>query len=127
MAIHLNKIELGPKAIISRGNWITGFPVKSASPHLNIRLIEGRIDIRQSSSITKYHHFDCTSHIHIGRFATIAGYHSQFLTHSVDVYDNRQDSQPILIGDYAFIGTDVVVLGGSSLLNHCALGAKSLE
>ena len=49
---------------------------------------------------TKYHHFDCTSNIHIGKFTTIAGYHSQFLTHSIDLYENRQDSNSILIGDY---------------------------
>ncbi len=127
VAIHLNKVELGAKATISRGNWITGFPLKSASPHFKHQ--GGRkaeLVLGESSNITKNHHFDCTSHIHIGRFATIAGYHSQFLTHSIDVYENRQDSNSILIGDYSFIGTNVVILGGSILPSHSALGAKSL-
>ncbi len=127
VAIHLNKIELGPKATISRGNWITGFPVKGTTTHFNHQVErKAELILGESSSITKNHHFDCTSHIHIGRFTTIAGYHSQFLTHSIDVYENRQDSNSILIGDYSFIGTSVVVLGGSILPSHSVLGAKSL-
>jgi acetyltransferase-like isoleucine patch superfamily enzyme len=127
VAIHLNKIELGPKATISRGNWITGFPVKSILPHFKHQINrKAELILGESSSITKYHHFDCTSHIHIGRFTTIAGYHSQFLTHSIDLNENRQDSNSILFGDYSFIGTNVVVLGGSILPSHSVLGAKSL-
>jgi acetyltransferase-like isoleucine patch superfamily enzyme len=127
VAIHLNKIELGPKATISRGNWITGFPEKSISPHFKHQVDrKAELILGESSSITKNHHFDCTSHIHIGRFTTIAGYHSQFLTHSIDLYENRQDSRSIVIGDYSFVGTDVVVLGGSALPSHSILGAKSL-
>jgi acetyltransferase-like isoleucine patch superfamily enzyme len=42
------------------------------------------------------------------------------------VFDNRQDSSPISIGDYAFIGTNVTVLGGSTLPAYSVLGAKSL-
>jgi acetyltransferase-like isoleucine patch superfamily enzyme len=127
VAIHLNKVELGPKATISRGNWITGFPLKSSSPHFKHQLErKAELILGEASSITKNHHFDCTSHIHIGRFTTIAGYQSQFLTHSIDLNESRQDSNPILIGDYSFVGTNVVVLGGSALPGHSVLGAKSL-
>jgi acetyltransferase-like isoleucine patch superfamily enzyme len=127
VAIHLNKIELGPKATISRGNWITGFPREAKSLHFKHQMDrKAELVLGEASNITKNHHFDCTSHIHIGRFTTIAGYQSQFLTHSIDVYENRQDSHPILIGDYSFVGTNVVVLGGSTLPSHSVLGAKSL-
>jgi acetyltransferase-like isoleucine patch superfamily enzyme len=127
VAIHLNKIELGPKATISRGNWITGFPVKTDSSHFKHQSDrKAELILGESSSITKNHHFDCTSQIHIGRFTTIAGYESQFLTHSIDMNENRQDSDSILIGDYSFIGTNVVVLGGTTLPSHSILGAKSL-
>ncbi|ADF50912.1 trimeric LpxA-like enzyme [Zunongwangia profunda SM-A87] len=78
------------------------------------------------SAITKNHHIDCTSPIFIGKFVTIAGYQSQLLTHSINVYDNRQDSQSIYIGDYTFIGTNVVILGGSKLPAKSVLGAKAL-
>nr|WP_201723967.1 hypothetical protein [Rhodopirellula sp. SM50] len=48
------------------------------------------------------------------------------MTHSIDVVANRQDARPITIGDYCFIGTDSVVLGGAVLPPRSVLGAKSL-
>ena len=78
------------------------------------------------SAVTKNHHLDCTDRITIGPFTTIAGYHSQLLTHSIDVHECRQDSAPIHLGDHCFIGTNVVVLGGSRLPDRSVLGAKAL-
>ncbi|MCW3094225.1 MAG: acyltransferase [Ferruginibacter sp.] len=127
VAIHLDTIELGENSTIGRGNWITGFSSKTNSLHFKHQpdrkseLIVGR-----SSAITKNHHIDCTSTITIGSFSTIAGYHSQLLTHSIDVVESRQNSTPITIGDYAFVGTNVVILGGASLPSRSVLGAKSL-
>ena len=127
VAINLDCIELGLNATIGRGNWITGFPTKSDSLHFKHQT-ERKAELRigNNSAITKYHHLDCTHKIEIGAFTTIAGYRSQFLTHSIDVFENRQDSAPITIGEYAFIGTNVVVLGGSCLPSRSVLGAKSL-
>jgi acetyltransferase-like isoleucine patch superfamily enzyme len=42
------------------------------------------------------------------------------------VIDNKQACYPIIIGDYTFVGTNVVVLGGSTLPDYTILGAKSL-
>jgi acetyltransferase-like isoleucine patch superfamily enzyme len=39
---------------------------------------------------------------------------------------NLQDSSPIIIGDFCFVGTNVVVLGGAVLPSYSVLGAKSL-
>lgn len=127
VAIHAEKIELGEFATIGRRNWITGFPLHSASGHFAHQqdrmpaLIVGR-----HSAITKNHHIDCTHQVTFGAFCTMAGYYSQILTHSVDIYENRQDSQPVSIGDYCFIGTNVVILGGAILPDKSVLGAKSL-
>jgi len=33
----------------------------------------------------------------------------------IGVMENRQHSSPISIGDYTFVGTNVVILGGASL------------
>ena len=65
----------------------------------------------ESAAITKNHHIDCTNTIEIGAFSTVAGYQTQFLTHSIDVLENRQHSAPIRIGPYTFVGTNSVVLG----------------
>lgn len=127
VAINLNRIEMRENAIIGRGNWITGFPSHSDSLHFQHQ--EDRhpeLIMNESSAITKNHHLDCTDRIIVGRFSTIAGYNSQFLTHSIDLVNSRQDSNPITIGEYCFVGTNVVVLGGSQLPPRSVLGAKSL-
>ena len=127
VAIHLDKIDMRENSSIGRSNWITGFSSLAAVKHFSHQpertsvLILGR-----HSAITKHHHIDCTNIIRIGDFVTVAGYQSQLLTHSIDVYKNRQDSHPITIGDYAFIGTNTVILGGARLPGFCVLGAKSL-
>jgi acetyltransferase-like isoleucine patch superfamily enzyme len=82
--------------------------------------------MNEGAAITKHHHIDCTSPVTIGKFTTIAGYYSQLLTHSIDIFESRQDSHPISIGDYCFVSTNVVILGGAQLPDYSVLGAKSL-
>lgn len=127
VAIHLDKIEMATNAKIGRGNWITGFTTGSNSKHFKHQP-DRRPELLMGewAAITKNHHIDCTNFIEIGRFSTVAGYQSQLLTHSINVIDNRQDSLPIYIGEYTFVGTNVVVLGGAKLPSYSVLGAKSL-
>ncbi len=127
IAIHLDLIHMSKHSTIGRSNWITGMSTLDKSGffrHQSDRHAE--LIIGESTNITKNHHLDCTNRITIGSFSTIAGYNSQFLTHSIDVVENRQDSSPISIGAYTFVGTNVVILPGSSLPAYCVLGAKSL-
>lgn len=127
VAIHLDDMALGKNVIVDRGNWITGFPTGISSKHFATDVErKSELLIGKESAITKNHHIDCTNSIHIGRFVTIAGYRSQFLTHSINVYENRQESHPIVIGDYCFVSTEVKILGGSILPNYSVLGAGAV-
>ena len=127
VAVHLDSIQLKEYSSVGRSNWITGFASGTSSKHFQhqpqrcSQLLLGR-----HSAITKKHHLDCTNSLTIGEFTTIAGYQSQFLTHSIDVFANRQDSKPIVIGNYCFVSTNVTVLGGAILPDYSILGAKSL-
>lgn len=124
VAIHLDQIVMGEKSKIGRSNWITGFPTGTNSPHF-AHDAERRSELLlgHDSAITKHHHIDCTNAIHIGNYVTIAGYQSQLLTHSIDVYQGRQDSHPIHIGDYCFVSTGVKILGGAALPSFSVLAA----
>lgn len=127
VAIHLDKMIIGSNSIISRNNWITGYPTNMNSKHFvhdNNRRCE--LIIGDEVGITKNHHIDCTNSIRIGNYVTIAGYGSQFLTHSIDIYEGRQDSHPIIIGDYCFVSTSVRVLGGSVLPAFSVLAAGAV-
>ncbi len=48
------------------------------------------------------------------------------LTHSIDLQRSRQASRPITIGEYCFVGTNCVLLGGSALPDYSVLGASSV-
>jgi acetyltransferase-like isoleucine patch superfamily enzyme len=126
VAIHLERIELGAQATIDRGNWITGFPQGDPRHFAHRTDRDPTLVLGAHSAITKHHHLDCTDRIAIGAFTTVAGYASQLLTHSIDLAHNRQDAAPIAIGDYCFVGTAVVILGGAKLPARSVLGAKAL-
>lgn len=127
VAIHLDKITMEQNSIISRGNWVTGFPMGTNSRHFshnNERKSE--LIIGKESAITKEHHIDCTDMICIGDFVTIAGYRSQLLTHSIDIYEGRQECHSIVIGNYCFVSTGVKILGGSVLPDYSVLAAGAV-
>ena len=127
VAINLDLLELGAMASIGRGNWITGFPSGTDSLHFTHQPDRcGELLLGDHAAITKNHHIDCTNRVTIGSFTTIAGYHSQLLSHSIDLQHNRQHSEPIAIGAYCFVGSNCVILGGSVLPDQCVLGALSL-
>jgi hypothetical protein len=63
--------------------------------------------------------------IAIGLNTTVAGFQSRFISHTVDIKENRQTSHSIGTGDYRFVGRNSVLLGVAALPNYCLLGAKS--
>lgn len=127
VVIHLDELSMAEMASIGRGNWITGFPTGTDSKHFaHQHSRRSQLLLGAHSAITKQHHIDCTNRVSIGPFSTIAGYNSQFLSHSIDLWHNRQHSEPITIGAYCFVGSSCVILGGSALPDHSVLGALSL-
>lgn len=125
VAIHLNRVEMGDHSSIGRGNWITGH--KHGSGRFAHR--EGRdsaLIVGRHSAITKSHIIDCTDRVTIGEFTTIAGYHSQIITHGIDVNECRQDCKPIEIGSYCLVGTGVICLGGARLPDRSVLAAGAV-
>jgi len=122
----LDLLHLKAHSMIGRGNWITGFPRGPSRHFAEEKERQPQLIVGEHSAITHRHFIDCTNSVTIGKFSTVAGLLSQIMTHSVDIAKNRQTSQPVRIGDYCFVGTNCVILGGSSLPNFCVVGAKSL-
>lgn len=119
-------LEMGERATIGRGNWITGFPQGGARHFAHQPERQPELRMGEHAAITNRHLIDCTNTVRIGRFSTFAGFQSQILSHSIDLDAGRQSSAPVEIGDYCFVGTNVVILGGSVLPSYSVLGAKSL-
>ncbi len=113
-------------AEIGRGNWITGLPQASREHFTHQRDRRPHLTMGRHSCITNRHLIDCSNEVTIGEFATFGGFWSQILTHSIDVQNCRESCAPVYVGRYSFVGTDCVLLGGSSLPDSSILGAKSL-
>ncbi len=77
------------------------------------------------SNLTSRHYVDCSNHVQIGEFATVAGARSQILTHAIDFRRCRQVSAPVQIGKYCFVGTACVMLKGARLPDYSVLAANS--
>src|ERR1700694_2386839 len=123
---NIDLLHLGAHAIIGQLNWITGFPSGNSRHFAHQTDRHPELILEAHAGISSRHLIDCTARVRIGAFATVAGFRSQLVTHSIDLPAGRQSSEPIEIGDNSFVGTDSVILGGSNLPHHSVLGAKSL-
>ncbi|MGI9087937.1 MAG: acyltransferase [Chthoniobacterales bacterium] len=119
-------LHLGAHAIIGQLNWITGFPSGAGRHFAHQPERRPELILEKHAGISSRHFIDCTARIRIGAFSTVAGFRSQLITHSIDLAAGRQAAAPIEIGEYCFLGTEVVVLGGGGLPHHSVLGAKAL-
>jgi acetyltransferase-like isoleucine patch superfamily enzyme len=123
---NIDLLHLGAHAIIGQLNWITGFPSGDSRHFAHQPERRPELIVETHAGISSRHLIDCTARIRIGAFATVGGFRSQLLTHSIDFAAGRQTAEPIDIGEYSFTGTNAVLLGGSVLPHHSVLGAQSL-
>ena len=123
---NIDLLHLGAHAIVGPLNWITGFPSGPSRHFAHQPDRQPELIIETHAGISSRHLIDCTARIRIGAFATIGGFRSQLITHSIDLAAGRQSAEPIDIGEYCFTGTNSVILGGSTLPHHSVLGAQSL-
>jgi acetyltransferase-like isoleucine patch superfamily enzyme len=122
---NINLLKIGSYSTISSLNLITGFNTKSGLfPSFPNRKCE--VIIGNHSAITIRHIIECNGGFYIGNYTTFAGYRSQVLSHSIDIYKNTQTAYPITIGNYCFVGTGSILLPGSNLPNYSVLGAGSV-
>lgn len=122
----LSELTVAPRGRIGNLNWITGLPANEQNFFRDEPDRVSALFVGEDASITNRHLLDCSNKITIGRFATIGGFRSQFITHSIDIGPNRQSSLPIEVGDYCFTGTGVILLKGAVLGPRCVLGAGSM-
>jgi acetyltransferase-like isoleucine patch superfamily enzyme len=123
---NIDLLHLGAHAVVGQLNWITGFPSGPSRHFAHLPDRQPELIVETHAGISSRHFIDCTARIRIGAFATIGGFRSQLLTHTIDLAAGRQTAEPIDIGEYSFTGTNSVMLGGSALPHHSVLGAQSL-
>lgn len=123
---NIDLLHMKAHSSIGRGNWITGFPIGPSRHFAAEKDRQPQLILGENSALTHRHLIDCTNTVTIGHFTTVAGFQSQIITHTIDIEQSRQTSAPVQIGNYCFVGTNSVLLGGSALPDFSVLGAKSL-
>jgi hypothetical protein len=88
-------------------NWISAYPLDLPPHFTHLTARNAHLIVEEHASITNRHIIECTEEVGIGAFATLAGFRSQILTHSIDLAACRQDAKPVRIGRYCFVGTAV--------------------
>ncbi len=122
----LEFLILDENATIGNVNWISGYPKSEHDSFASDVNRAPELIMVEHAAITNRHLIDCTNAVRIGRFATMAGFRSQILTHSIDIERSCQSSRPVSIGDYSFIGTGSILLAGSAVPAYSVLGAGSV-
>lgn len=114
----LDELRLGTNGRIGNLNWITGFSSSGDGSGRRSQLL-----VEEHAAITHRHLLDCSDSIVIGKFSTVAGWSSQFITHSIDLNLARQTAKPIRVGDYCFVGSRSILLKGAELPDYSVLAA----
>jgi acetyltransferase-like isoleucine patch superfamily enzyme len=110
-----DEVHLGRYSEIIRMNEINSI----AEPDV-VNPIDPRFLLGDGSIITAGHKIDFTDRVTIGRRSILGGRNSSLWTH------NRQRTQPIDIGSFAYIGSEIRIAPGGSLPSRCIVGIGSV-
>jgi acetyltransferase-like isoleucine patch superfamily enzyme len=122
----LNDFIMEDHTSIGNLNWVSGMPYKHERYFSEDKERYSALIMHEHSAVTHRHWIDCTDKVTIGAFSTIAGWRSQFLSHSIDIREGRQKSGPVSIGKYCFVGTGCIALKGTVLPDYSVLSAGSV-
>ncbi len=118
---HLNIIRGGEEVVLGRYsellrlNEINSIPDPEVVNPVNPQFILGA-----GSIVTASHKIDFTDRVEVGRRTIIGGRNSSLWTH------NRQKTQPITIGDCAYVGSEIRMAPGTSIPSRCIVGIGSV-
>lgn len=122
----IDRLFMNEDSGIATMTFITGFNTREGKFFSHVADRKCELVLGKSAGITSRHFIDCNGGIYIGDFTTVAGIRSQILTHSIDVYKNRQHTAPVYIGKYCFLGTGCILLPGTKLPDYSILGAGAV-
>jgi acetyltransferase-like isoleucine patch superfamily enzyme len=121
----LTHLEMGEAAAIGNWNWFSAAPMfewrDRGLPGEHFRGLR----IGTHTAITSRHYLDCSGGVTIGAFTTLGGVRTTILSHEIDVAAGVQTTQPVSVGDYCFISSNVCLTPGSHIPSRSlvAMGA----
>jgi len=109
------RVCLGPYSTVLRLNVLNAIPDHDCTTNPTSML-----DLGAGAIVVSGHRLDFTDRVSIGRNVIVGGRSSSFWTH------NRQQTAPITIGDFCYLGSEVRLAPGARLPERCILGLGSV-
>jgi acetyltransferase-like isoleucine patch superfamily enzyme len=109
------RVSLGDYAEVMRLNVLNAIPDHDCTtePVSVLELATGAV-------VVSGHRIDFTDQVRLGRNVIVGGRNSSLWTH------NRQETAPITIGDFCYLGSEVRLAPGARLPEECILGLGSV-
>jgi acetyltransferase-like isoleucine patch superfamily enzyme len=105
------RVSLGDYSEVMRLNVLNAIPDHDCTTEP-----ESVLEVGAGTVITSGHRIDFTDKVTLGKNVIIGGRNSSLWTH------NRQETAPIEIGDFCYLGSEVRLAPGAKLPNECLLG-----
>jgi carbonic anhydrase/acetyltransferase-like protein (isoleucine patch superfamily) len=109
------RVSLGDYAEVMRLNVLNAIPDHDCTTEP-----ESVLEVGAGTVITSGHRIDFTDRVTLGKNVIIGGRNSSLWTH------NRQETAPIEIGDFCYLGSEVRLAPGAKLPDECILGLGSV-
>jgi len=106
-----SRVVIGDFGTIMRLNFLNAIP-----DHDCTTAPVSELELKAGAIIVAGHRFDFTDRIVLGRNVIVGGRHSSLWTHF------RQQTAPIEIGDFCYLGSEVRLAPGAALPDRCILG-----
>jgi acetyltransferase-like isoleucine patch superfamily enzyme len=118
---HLNIIRGGDEVSLGRYTEIIRLnEINSIPDPVIINPADPRFILGDGSVITASHKIDFTDRVEFGKRVILGGRNSSLWTH------NRQQTKPIFIGDYSYVGSEIRIAPGGSIPPKCIVGIGSV-
>jgi carbonic anhydrase/acetyltransferase-like protein (isoleucine patch superfamily) len=109
------RVSLGDYSEVIRLNVLNAIPDHDCTTEP-----ESVLEVAAGTVITSGHRIDFTDKVTLGRNVIVGGRSSSLWTH------NRQETAPIEIGDFCYLGSEVRLAPGAKLPEECILGLGSV-
>ncbi len=117
----LNVLRGGERVTLGDYSEVMRFNVLNAIPdHDCTTEPESVLEVGAGTVITSGHRIDFTDRVTLGKNVIVGGRNSSLWTH------NRQETAPIEIGDFCYLGSEVRLAPGAKLPDECVLGLGSV-
>jgi acetyltransferase-like isoleucine patch superfamily enzyme len=118
---HLNVIRGGDEVTLGRYSEIVRLNEINSIPEPDVvNDTDPRFVLGDGSVIVASHKIDFTDRVELGKCVILGGRNSSLWTH------NRQMTKPIVIGDYAYIGSEIRIAPGGEVPPRCVVGIGSV-